>query len=75
MDLPVRRTPGKTVQEATAAKFDLFRVLTHNTLHGLEVGAFWVKPGESKEARTERFTLQFRRSGPVLSGRTLDMFR
>jgi endonuclease/exonuclease/phosphatase family metal-dependent hydrolase len=35
-----------------------FRVLTYNTLHGLEVGRFWVRPGESNEERTARVTLQ-----------------
>ena len=35
-----------------------FRVLTYNTLHGLDVGRFWVRPGESEEKRTARITTQ-----------------
>lgn len=32
-------------------------VLTHNTLHGLNVGRVWVTEAESKEARASRFDL------------------
>jgi endonuclease/exonuclease/phosphatase family metal-dependent hydrolase len=35
-----------------------FRVLTYNTLHGLNVGRYWVRPGESDEQRSARVTLQ-----------------
>ena len=36
---------------------DTFTVLTYNALHGLEVGRFWVRPGESPEQRSNRFHL------------------
>jgi endonuclease/exonuclease/phosphatase family metal-dependent hydrolase len=35
-----------------------FRALTYNTLHGLNVGRYWVRPGESDEQRSARVTLQ-----------------
>ncbi|HSE57144.1 MAG TPA: endonuclease/exonuclease/phosphatase family protein [Nitrospiraceae bacterium] len=35
-----------------------FRVLTYNTLHGLDVGRLWVRPGESEAERTARVTMQ-----------------
>ena len=37
-----------------------FRVLTYNTLHGLEPSGLTVKASESKEARQARLDLQFR---------------
>jgi endonuclease/exonuclease/phosphatase family metal-dependent hydrolase len=37
---------------------DTFKVLTYNALHGLEVGQFWVRPGESPEERGARFQLR-----------------
>jgi endonuclease/exonuclease/phosphatase family metal-dependent hydrolase len=36
------------------------RVLTYNTLHGLETSGITVKPGESREARQARLDRQFR---------------
>jgi len=51
--------PPTTEPNPTPGQLDRVRVLTYNTLHGLEVGRFGVKPGESKEARRERFKLQF----------------
>ena len=40
----------------TPASADTFKVLTYNVLHGLEVGRFWMRPGETQEERTGRFT-------------------
>ncbi len=37
---------------------DTFKVLTYNTLHGLEVKKFWVSRVESNEQRAARFTLR-----------------
>jgi len=51
--------PPTTEPNPTPARLDRFRVLTYNTLHGLEVGRFGVRPGEAKEERRERFKLQF----------------
>ena len=42
-----------------------FSVLTYNTLHGLEVGSFSVKLGESKEERAKRYALQFEQLAQV----------
>lgn len=35
---------------------DTFKVLTYNALHGLDVGRFWVRLGESPERHAARFT-------------------
>ncbi|CAI4032117.1 Endo/exonuclease/phosphatase domain-containing protein [Nitrospira tepida] len=48
------RPPG----DPDAARMSRFRVLTYNTLHGLDVGRLWVRPGESEDDRTARITLQ-----------------
>ncbi|MDF0676431.1 MAG: hypothetical protein P0120_19175 [Nitrospira sp.] len=37
---------------------DTFKVLTYNTLHGLLVGRFWVRPGEMLEQQLARFNLR-----------------
>lgn len=37
---------------------DTFRVLTYNTLHGLQVERFWVRPGELLEQQLARFHLR-----------------
>src|SRR5262245_66532596 len=34
---------------------DTFKVLTYNTLHGLQVERFWVNPGETQDQQTARF--------------------
>lgn len=44
---------------------DTFKVLTYNALHGLEVGRFWVRPGESSEQRAARFILRIRQLAEV----------
>jgi endonuclease/exonuclease/phosphatase family metal-dependent hydrolase len=41
-----------------AERMDRFSVLTYNTLHGLEVGRFSVRPGQSEEERAARLALQ-----------------
>jgi endonuclease/exonuclease/phosphatase family metal-dependent hydrolase len=45
--------------DAVAGRTERFTILTYNVLHGLEVGRFWVKQGESNEERAARFALQF----------------
>jgi len=42
-----------------------FKVLTYNTLHGLEPSGLTVKAGESKEARQARLNLQFQQLSVV----------
>ena len=37
-----------------------FKVLTYNVFHGLNVGKYWVRQGESPEHNQERFRLQIR---------------
>lgn len=37
---------------------DTFKVLTYNTLHGLQVERFWVRPGEMLEQQLARFHLR-----------------
>ena len=37
---------------------DTFKVLTYNTLHGLQVERFWVRPGEMLEQQLARFNLR-----------------
>ena len=52
-------SPPATEPPPGGGPLEGFRVLTYNTLHGLEVGSFWVRPGESKAERTERFKHQY----------------
>jgi hypothetical protein len=54
----VGSTPDGPGADAQAARMSRFRVLTYNTLHGLNVGRYWVRPGESDEQRSARVTLQ-----------------
>ena len=51
--------PSSTRSDGSGIPPDRFGVLTYNVLHGLDVGRMWVRPGESAEDRTKRFTLQF----------------
>lgn len=44
---------------------DTFTVLSYNALHGLEVGRFWVRPGESSEQRAARFQLRIEQLAEV----------
>lgn len=48
------------VQEPTGKPMPQVKVLTYNTLHGLEPTGLTVKASESKDVRQARFDLQFR---------------
>lgn len=47
------------VQEPSGKPMQRVRVLTYNTLHGLEPSGLTVKASESKEVRQARLNLQF----------------
>jgi endonuclease/exonuclease/phosphatase family metal-dependent hydrolase len=49
----------ETVREPTGAPLPQIKILTYNTLHGLEPSGLTVKAGESQEARQARLDLQF----------------
>jgi hypothetical protein len=51
--------PAAPVHEPDAKPLQRVRVLTYNTLHGLEPSGLTVKASESKEARQARLDLQF----------------
>jgi endonuclease/exonuclease/phosphatase family metal-dependent hydrolase len=51
-------TPPPTPRIPSTPEPESFKVLTYNTLHGLNVGRLWVKPGEAPEQREARFRLQ-----------------
>jgi endonuclease/exonuclease/phosphatase family metal-dependent hydrolase len=51
-------SPEVHVPEQNANRMNRFSVLTYNTLHGLEVGRFSVRPGESEEEHAARLALQ-----------------
>jgi endonuclease/exonuclease/phosphatase family metal-dependent hydrolase len=51
--------PAAPVQEPDGKPLQRFKVLTYNTLHGLEPSGLTVKASESKEARQARLNLQF----------------
>jgi endonuclease/exonuclease/phosphatase family metal-dependent hydrolase len=51
--------------EPTGQPMPRVRVLTYNTLHGLETSGLTVKAAESKEARQARLDLQFRQLAEV----------
>ncbi|HEY6640069.1 MAG TPA: endonuclease/exonuclease/phosphatase family protein [Nitrospiraceae bacterium] len=44
--------------DQNAKRMSRFSVLTYNTLHGLEVGRFSVRPGESEEEHAARLAIQ-----------------
>jgi endonuclease/exonuclease/phosphatase family metal-dependent hydrolase len=50
----------ETVREATGAPMSRIKLLTYNTLHGLEPSGLTVKASESREVREARLDLQFR---------------
>lgn len=52
--------PGfmRSESPAPTSSMDTFRVLTYNTLHGLEVHRFWVSQVESPEMLAERYKLR-----------------
>jgi endonuclease/exonuclease/phosphatase family metal-dependent hydrolase len=51
-------SPEMRGSEQDANQMSRIRVLTYNTLHGLEVGRFSVRPGESEEDHAARFLIQ-----------------
>src|SRR6478735_6530943 len=51
--------PAAPVHEPDAKPLQRIKVLTYNTLHGLEPSGLTVKASESKEARQARLDLQF----------------
>ncbi|HKT33491.1 MAG TPA: endonuclease/exonuclease/phosphatase family protein [Nitrospira sp.] len=50
----------ETLREATGVPMPRIKLLTYNTLHGLEPSGLTVKSGESQETRQGRLDLQFR---------------
>jgi endonuclease/exonuclease/phosphatase family metal-dependent hydrolase len=52
--------PRETVREATGTPMPRIKLLTYNTLHGLEPSGLTVKASESPEVRQSRLDLQFR---------------
>lgn len=51
-------SPEMRSPDQNANRMSRFSVLTYNTLHGLEVGRFTVRPGESEEEHASRLALQ-----------------
>ncbi len=51
-------SPEMRGSEQDANRMSRIRVLTYNTLHGLEVGRFSVRPGESEEEHAARLAIQ-----------------
>ncbi|HET6675363.1 MAG TPA: endonuclease/exonuclease/phosphatase family protein [Nitrospiraceae bacterium] len=50
---PAAESPADAVPQ-----IDTFKILTYNTLHGLLVERFWVRPGELLEQQLARFNLR-----------------
>jgi endonuclease/exonuclease/phosphatase family metal-dependent hydrolase len=50
--------PGYDRPPDSLPQTDTFKVLTYNTLHGLLVERFWVRPGEMLEQQLARFNLR-----------------
>ena len=53
-------SPETRGPEQNANRMNRISVLTYNTLHGLEVGRYSVRPGESEEERAARLALQIK---------------
>lgn len=51
-------SPEMRSPDQNANRMSRIRVLTYNTLHGLEVGRFSVRPGESEEEHAARLGIQ-----------------
>ena len=51
-------SPETRDAESNAKRMSRFSVLTYNTLHGLEVGRYTVRPGESDEEHAARLAIQ-----------------
>ncbi|HEY1407475.1 MAG TPA: endonuclease/exonuclease/phosphatase family protein, partial [Promineifilum sp.] len=45
-------------QSELSPQVDTFKILTYNTLHGLQVERFWVRPAELLEQQLARFHLR-----------------
>ena len=57
--------PAAPAHEPDAKPLQRVKVLTYNTLHGLEPSGLTVKASESKEARQARLDLQFQQLSVV----------
>ena len=53
-------SPETRGPEQNANRMSRFSVLTYNTLHGLEVGRYSVRPGESEEEHAARLAIQIK---------------
>ncbi len=51
-------SPEVHAPEQNVNRMSRIRVLTYNTLHGLEVGRYTVRPGESEEEHASRLAIQ-----------------
>ena len=51
-------SPASDRPPDSLSQADTFKVLTYNTLHGLQVERFWVRPGEMLEQQLARFDLR-----------------
>ena len=51
-------SPASDRPPHSLSQADTFKVLTYNTLHGLQVERFWVRPGEMLEQQLARFDLR-----------------
>ena len=57
--------PAPNVVQPTGIPLQRIRLLTYNTLHGLEPSGLTVKASESKDARQTRLDLQFRQLSAI----------
>ena len=57
--------PDAPVDDFNAEPMERIKILTYNTLHGLEPSGLTVKPSESKEERQARLNLQFQQLSAV----------
>lgn len=57
--------PTRDVVRPSGIPMQRIRLLTYNTLHGLEPSGFTVKASESKDAREARLALQFRQLSAI----------
>ena len=53
-------SPETRGSEQNVNRMNRFSVLTYNTLHGLEVGRYSVRPGESEEEHAARLAIQIK---------------
>ena len=57
--------PARDIVKPTGIPMQRIRLLTYNTLHGLEPSGLTVKANESKDARQARLDLQFRQLSAI----------